>query len=77
MRGVTQKKRVLDHLIEKGNITSWEAIQTYGCTRLADVIFQLRENHLIESVYKTTHNRYGDPITFVVYMYKGEKSVNL
>lgn len=32
------------HLIEKGSITSWEAIKEYGATRLSAIIFNLRNN---------------------------------
>ena len=31
------------HLIENGKITSWEAIQKYGATRLSSIIFNLRK----------------------------------
>ena len=30
------------HLIEKGTITSWEAIKEYGATRLSAIIYNLR-----------------------------------
>ena len=32
------------HLIEKGSITSWEAIKEYGATRLSAIIYVLRHN---------------------------------
>lgn len=38
----TQKQLVLKHL-KKHSITSWDAIQTYGITRLAAVICDLRD----------------------------------
>lgn len=34
---------VKEHLIQHGNITSWEAIQEYGATRLSSIIFNLRK----------------------------------
>jgi hypothetical protein len=34
--------QVVKHLKTKGHITSWEAIQKYRATRLADIIFNLR-----------------------------------
>jgi predicted nuclease with TOPRIM domain len=33
---------VKNHLLNKGNITSWEAIQKYNVTRLSAVIFELK-----------------------------------
>lgn len=38
----TQKQLVLKHM-KKRPITSWDAIQTYGITRLAAVICDLRD----------------------------------
>ena len=37
-----QKSQVLNHFAKKKSITSWEAIQKYGITRLADTIFRLK-----------------------------------
>lgn len=39
----TQQQQVLNHLKEKGSITSWEAIMNYGATRLSGIIFNLRK----------------------------------
>ena len=41
---LSQEKMVLKHLQEHGSITSWEAIQFYGATRLSAIIFNLRHN---------------------------------
>lgn len=39
-----QKEQILSHLIKKNSITSWEAIEKYGITRLADRIFNLKND---------------------------------
>jgi hypothetical protein len=39
----TKRKLVEEHLIEKGSITSWEAIRLYKCTRLSAIIHPLRK----------------------------------
>ena len=39
---LSQEKMVLKHLQEHGSITSYEAIQLYGATRLSAIIFELR-----------------------------------
>ena len=39
----SQKQQVIAHLKKHGSITSWEAIQKYHITRLAAIIFDLRE----------------------------------
>lgn len=39
----TKTNDVLNHLQEHGSITSWEAIERYGATRLSAIIFNLKE----------------------------------
>lgn len=39
----TKTNDVLNHLQEHGSITSWEAIEKYGATRLSAIIFNLKE----------------------------------
>ena len=41
MAKVNKTQLVLKHLKEKGNITSWEAIQKYGATRLSAIILSM------------------------------------
>ena len=42
---------VRQHLREKKHITSWEAIQNYRVTRLADVVWRLKnEGMIIDSI---------------------------
>ena len=38
------RNRILNHLMEKGSITSMQAIQDYGCTRLSHYIYLLRND---------------------------------
>lgn len=67
----TARDRVLDHLEEHGTITSWEAIQNYGITRLSEYIRQLRrDNYIIESNWTENINRYGDKVRYVIYELK-------
>ena len=40
----SQKQVILDHLLEHGTITSWDAIQQYRITRLAEYIRSLRQD---------------------------------
>lgn len=68
--------RILNHLIEQKRITSIEAFEKYGVTRLSAIIFKLRgEGYLIESVDKMGTNRYGDEVRFVSYELKEEPDV--
>ena len=38
-------EKVLEHLQKYGYITSLEAIELYGATRLSDIIFRLRKRN--------------------------------
>jgi hypothetical protein len=53
MGGITQRREVLDHLLEYGSITSWEAIEKFHITRLSEYIRVLRsEGKNIESEWE-------------------------
>lgn len=54
---MNQKDQVLNHFAKKKSITSWEAIQKYGITRLAAVILELKTNHNIMTVIETAEGK--------------------
>lgn len=57
---MTQKDAVKAYLEMEGAITSKDAIERLGITRLADVIYQMkREGVEIETTTKTVQTRYG------------------
>ena len=67
-------KRIYDHLVKFGSITSWEAIKEYGCTRLADAIYNLRKKDInIATEEEQSINRYGERVTFAKYVLEGDK----
>ncbi len=63
---------VLDHLQKNKTITSWEAIELFGATRLSAIIFNLRKKHRINNVDRIFTDKYGDTSTFIEYIYCGE-----
>ena len=72
----TQQARVLGYLRAKGSITSLQAIQNYGITRLSAVIFDMIEKG---HVFKKEHqvkvtNRFGEVNRVTRYHYKGMKN---
>ena len=69
---ITKKKLVLEHLQTHGVLSSWEAIDKYGETRLAAKIFELRKKYDIESEDKEGIDRYGNLSHYVDYYYHGE-----
>lgn len=68
----TQKQLIEKHLLEKGNITSWEAFEIYGITRLSHIIYVLRRKYDIISVSTTKKNRYGHYCTYSTYALKND-----
>ena len=64
-----QKTSVLFHLSKKP-ITSMEAIDKYGATRLSAIIFGLRkEGYNISSIPQKVTNRFGTNVNIVRYKY--------
>lgn len=72
MRSGTQKMAILEHLKDKGSITSNEAFSKYGATRLAAIVHKLRKNYDIVTQRIDTTNRYGEHCQYARYIYKGE-----
>lgn len=64
--------RVLQYLKENNSITSLEAIEEFGATRLSAIIYNLRKEHKITTQYETSKNRYGDSVSYARYILEGE-----
>lgn len=69
-----QSHALITHLKEKGPITSMEAFELYGITRISSLIFSLRDRYDIETVMLNTTNRFGEPTRYGKFYYRGEKS---
>ena len=72
MERTNKTQQVLRHLQTKGTITSMEAFELYGATRLSAIIFNLRHKYLIESVDMEITDRYGNTCHFAKYVYRRE-----
>lgn len=60
---------ILNHLREHGDITSKEAFNKYGCTRLAARIYDLRnKGYVISTVDETCKTRYGTYCRYARYV---------
>jgi ACT domain-containing protein len=64
----TQKEQVLAHLQKRKSITSWDAIQKYGITRLAHYIYVLKDSYNIQTI-----NEKSDESRYARYVYLGER----
>jgi hypothetical protein len=70
---MTKVEKVLAHLKKHKSITSWTAIDNYGATRLAAIIFDLKMQHNIDDVWQSAKNEDGTTVRWKKYIYKGEK----
>lgn len=65
---VYKTRLVLKHLLDGGNITSWEAIQRYGATRLSAIVFKLKkEGFDIQDEWLEEYDRFGNKTRFKKY----------
>lgn len=63
-----------DYLLDNGSITSWEAIEKFGETRLASVIFNLRKaGYDIKTDDVAFTDRYGNTGTYALYTLETKK----
>ena len=67
------KNRVLNYIVEFGSITTKQAFEDLGCTRLSEYIRQLREEMEIEDEVITGINRYGEKVFWKRYFLGGSK----
>lgn len=68
MARTTQTSEILHYLKTHKGITSMQAFEKFGATRLSGIIYNLRaKGHHIISVDKTGTNRYGEHVSFVEY----------
>lgn len=65
---MSQKSEVLNHLLKNKYITSYQAFELFGATRLSAIIYDLRhDGYKIGGVWETCTNRYGDETRFLRY----------
>lgn len=74
---MTQVDMVLQHLKDYDSISTWEAIQQYGITRISDKVFRLKKKgYNIISERIIFINRYGKQGTYSKYKLGGELNEN-
>jgi hypothetical protein len=73
----TKKYLVKKHLMEKGTIDSWTAIELYGVTRLSAIIFNLRmSGYNIDSIPNTVYDRNQQICNYTTYKYINYNGTN-
>lgn len=74
---MNKTQMVLNHLESGRSITSFEAFEAYGATRLSAIIFNLRNRgYDISSTDKEEKDRFGNDTRFVEYRLHGRKENN-
>lgn len=75
---MTKTQAVLDHLREHGSITSMEAMELFGTTRLSAIIYNLRKRgHDIEAVTEGGMDRFGHAANYARYVYRPKEEPRL
>lgn len=70
----SQTEDVLNHIKNNGSISSKEAFEKYGATRLSAIIFRLRRRgYDIQTTMETTITRYGKTVEYARYIMGKEK----
>lgn len=67
---MTQQSRILTFMKNSPDhsMTSMDAIQNFGATRLAAVVFDLKEKgYDITTIMEEGFNRYGEPVRYARY----------
>lgn len=73
---VSQREMILNHLSKKKSITSWEAFEDFGATRLSAIIFDLRSDGFdIRDVWEEVVNQFGETVRFKRYFLVGKKKL--
>ena len=68
----SQSEMILKHMMDCGSITTWEAYEDYGCTRLPSRICDLKkQGYAIGKTMVTKKNRYGRNVSFAKYTLGG------
>lgn len=64
------ENRVLNYMLEFGSITTKQAFEDLGCTRLSEYIRRLRTRMTIDDEIVTGINRYGEKVFWKKYFIK-------
>lgn len=74
---MTQKQCILEHLLSGSPITSQQAIDLYGATRLSGIIYSLKKKgYNILSKNRTVKTRFGTHTVISIYYIPKEEQRN-
>lgn len=61
------KDRILDYMKEFGSITTKEAFNDLGCTRLSEYIRQIRQERKVNGEWLKGKNRFNEEVRYMKY----------
>lgn len=64
------KNRILNYMLEFGSITTKQAFNDLGCTRLSEYIRQIRQDRVVLDSIEKGINRYGEKVCWKKYYLK-------
>lgn len=65
---MAQCDRILKYIEENGSISSLEAMQEFGCMRLASRMCDIKKmGYTVTKETEKAQNRYGEPVHYVRY----------
>ncbi len=65
------KQRVLDYMLKFGSITTKQAYEDLGCSRLSEYIRQIRQDVIVLDEWVKGVNRYGEKTEYKKYYLGG------
>lgn len=73
---MNQRKKIVFYIQKFGSISSMEAFQDLGITRLSARIYELRnEGYKFDETYETPKNRFGETVSYKRYTFQKETEV--
>lgn len=64
------ENRIYNYMLEFGSITTKQAFEDLGCTRLSEYIRRLRQKYQVDDEIETGINRYGEKVIWKKYFIK-------
>ena len=73
---MNQREKIVFYIQKFGSISSMEAFQDLGITRLSARIYELRnEGYQFDETFETSKNRFGESVSYKLYRFQKETKV--
>ena len=70
---LTMQERVEKYINDFGSITTKQAFEDLGCTRLSEYIRRIRLERVVADSWEKGVNRYGDKVEWKKYFYPAKE----